>query len=96
MKAQYEHLLGCAERSNVAVQVMPMARAHHAGLEGPLTLIETPEMERLVYMECNGTSTLIAKPEEVGVFARRCAMITQQALRPEESIGLIEQLAGEL
>lgn len=96
MREQYEHLLVCAERPNVVLQVMPMSRGEHAGVEGPMTLIETPECERLVYMECNGTSTLVARPEEVGVFARRCAMIGHQALRPEESYGLIEQLAGEL
>ncbi|EST37533.1 hypothetical protein N566_12575 [Streptomycetaceae bacterium MP113-05] len=96
MKEQCQHLLECAERPNVVLQVMPMARGEHAGVEGPMTLIETPECDRLVYMECNGTSTLVARPEDVGVFARRCAMIGHQALRPEESYGLIEHLAGEL
>ncbi len=96
MKAQYVHLLTCAERANVVLQVMPMERGEHAGVEGPLTVIETSEYERLVYMECNGTSSLISKPADVGVLARRCAMISQQALRPEESYELIERLAGEL
>ena len=96
MMAQYEHMLTCAGRANVILQVMPLDRGEHAGVEGPITLIETPECERLAYMECNGTSSLVSRPEEVGAFARRYAMIGQQALRPEESLSLIEQLAGEL
>ncbi|HWM40403.1 MAG TPA: DUF5753 domain-containing protein, partial [Streptomyces sp.] len=95
MKSQYEHLLACAERPNVTLQLMPTARGAHAGLDGPMTLMETPECERLVYMEGNDKSTLVSKQDEVGVLARRCAMIRSQALRPEESLGLIEQLASE-
>lgn len=96
MKCQYEHLMACAERPNVTLQVMPTARSSHAGLQGPMKLIETPEYERLAYMEGNDKSTFVSKPEEVGVLARRCAMIRSQALPPEDSFKLIERLAGEL
>ncbi|MGW2932888.1 hypothetical protein ACWGQ5_40725 [Streptomyces sp. NPDC055722] len=47
-------------------------------------------------MEGNRHSTLVAKPEDVGVLARRYAMIRSHALRLEETTVLIEQLAGEL
>lgn len=96
MKAQYEHLLTCAERPHVTVQVMEASRFGHAGLQGPVKLVETPERETLAYMEGNGKSTIISKPDDVGPLIHRYAMICRQTLRPEESIGLIEQLAGEL
>lgn len=96
MRAQYEYLLACAQRLNVVLQVMPSSTTGHAGLQGPLTVIDTPENTTLVYMEGNGNSTLVSKPDEVGVLARRYAMIRSQALQPEESAALIEQLAGEL
>jgi transcriptional regulator with XRE-family HTH domain len=96
MKEQYDALASFAGRSNVTLQVMPGQRGSHAGLYGPMTLMETPDDERLVYMEGNGKSTLVSKPDEVGVLARRCAMIRSQALRPEESLSLIEELAEEL
>lgn len=93
MKRQYEHILSCAELPNVNVQIMPMNCGDHAGLFGPLKLIETPENERLAYFEANGKSTLVSDPKEVGSYVRRCAMISRQALRPRESLELIEQLA---
>jgi transcriptional regulator with XRE-family HTH domain len=96
MKAQYEHLLACAERPHVTIQVMEANRVGHAGLQGPVKLVETPERETLAYMEGNGHSTLISKLDEVSPLAHRHAMISRQALRPEESLVLIEQLAGEL
>jgi hypothetical protein len=96
MRAQYEYLVSCAMRPNVVLQAMPEGRAGHAGLQGALTVLDTPENSTLVYMEGNGHSTLVSKPEEVGILARRYAMIRSQALHPEESAALIEQLAGEL
>ncbi|MCX5596635.1 helix-turn-helix domain-containing protein [Streptomyces phaeochromogenes] len=96
MQRQYEYLVECATRPNLALQVMPMGRAGHACLAGPMTVIETPEEVTLVYLEGQGNSHLVSKPDEVGVLARRYAMIRTQALNPEESVILIEQLAGEL
>ncbi|MEU7056181.1 helix-turn-helix transcriptional regulator [Streptomyces sp. NPDC046197] len=96
MRVQYEHLIERAVRPNVALQVMPMSRAGHAGLAGPMTVIETPEEVTLAYLEGQGNSHLVSKPDEVGVLSRRYAMIRTQALDPEESVRLIEQLAGEL
>jgi hypothetical protein len=96
MRAQCEYLLACTERPNVVIQVMPFGKGAHAGLQGVMKLVETPEQTTLAYMEGNGHSTLVSRPNEVGVLARRYAMIRSQALRPEETAVLIEQLAGEL
>ncbi|MFL5996776.1 MAG: Scr1 family TA system antitoxin-like transcriptional regulator [Streptomyces sp.] len=96
MCRQYEYLTESAARPNITVQVMPTSRAGHACLAGPMTVIETPEEVTLVYLEGQGNSHLVSKPDEVGVLARRYAMIRTQALNPEESVSLIEQLAGEL
>ncbi|MEU6144302.1 helix-turn-helix transcriptional regulator [Streptomyces sp. NPDC047081] len=96
MRAQYEHIIEQAQRPNLAVQVIPMSRGGHAGLRGPMKLIETPEQTTLAYAESLGKSLLVSKPDEVGLLFRRYAKISQQALRPEESIALIRQLAGEL
>jgi transcriptional regulator with XRE-family HTH domain len=93
MLRQYEHIVSCAGLPNVNVQVMPTSFGDHAGLFGPLKLLETPENERLAYFEAHGKSTLVSAPAEVGSYVRRCAMISRQALRPKESLELIEQLA---
>lgn len=96
MRAQYAHLIECVSRPNVVIQVMPLARAGHAGLQGPMTLIETQDETPVAYLESNGKSILVSKPDEVGVMARRYAMIRSQALGPDESVLFIEQLMGEL
>ncbi|MBL1100861.1 helix-turn-helix domain-containing protein [Streptomyces coffeae] len=96
MRQQYEHLISCASGANVTIQVMPSSRAEHAGLHGPMKLIETSDAATLAYMESHGESSLVSKPDKVSVLARRYAMMRTQALGPEESQNFIEQLMGGL
>ncbi|KAF4405089.1 helix-turn-helix domain-containing protein [Streptomyces lycii] len=95
-KEQYRYLIECAARPNVVLQVMPLDRTGHAGLRGAMKVIETPEHTPLVYLEGQGTSLLVSKPDEVSVLMRRHTMIRTQALGLTESVAFIEQLAGEL
>ncbi|GLV78812.1 Scr1 family TA system antitoxin-like transcriptional regulator [Streptomyces hygroscopicus] len=96
MGAQHAYLIECAARPNVVIQVLPMSPGGHAGLQGPMKLVETADQAALAYTESHGKSTLISKPNEAAVLARRYAMIRSQALGPEESVSFIEQLMGEL
>ncbi|WP_431772802.1 helix-turn-helix domain-containing protein [Streptomyces cucumeris] len=95
MRQQHEQLLRYAKGSNVTLQVMPANRAEHAGLRGPMKLIETADDTILAYMESHGESSLVSKPDKVGVLVRRYAMMRTQALGPEESENFIKQLMGD-
>jgi transcriptional regulator with XRE-family HTH domain len=98
MRGQLLHLAECARKRNVTIQVMPTdrgLRGEHAGLEGPLTLVETPEHDHMVYLEAQDASQLIKDPAKVSTYAQRYAKIRAQALGPDESLGLIERLAGD-
>lgn len=99
LKGQLLYLVECGRRRNVTIQVMPLNRGasgEHAGLEGPMKLVETPDHEHVVYMEAQDRSSLVRKPEEVTVYLQRYAMIRAQALSPAESLRFLDQLAGEL
>ncbi|MFF7728280.1 helix-turn-helix transcriptional regulator [Streptomyces sp. NPDC008001] len=99
MRNQLKHLLECAERPNVTIQVLPLdrgLRGAHAGVRGPMKLVQTPDHRMMVYLEVQDTSNLLSEPAEVTRHFHRYAMIRAQALGPDESLGLIERLAGEL
>ncbi|GGX89000.1 helix-turn-helix domain-containing protein [Streptomyces hiroshimensis] len=99
MRGQLNHLAEYARRPNVNIQILPMdrgLRGQHAGAEGPMKLVQTPDHRMLVYLEVEGTSNLISDPPEVTRRFHRYAKIRAQALGPDESLGLIERLAGEL
>ncbi|MFF4181967.1 Scr1 family TA system antitoxin-like transcriptional regulator [Streptomyces sp. NPDC001691] len=98
MRAQMHHLIACTRKRNVSVFVLPLdcgTGGEHAGARGGITLVETPEHDHLAYLEVQGESLLITDPAKVSTFTQRYAKIRAQALGHRESLGLIEELAGE-
>ncbi|MFD7226558.1 Scr1 family TA system antitoxin-like transcriptional regulator [Streptomyces sp. NPDC059881] len=98
MREQLLYLAECARRRNVTLQVLPLdagLSGEYAGARGGLELVETPEHDRLAYLEMQGESLLIRDPAKVSTLFQRYARIRAQALDPRESLGLIQQLAGE-
>ncbi|MCF3184480.1 helix-turn-helix transcriptional regulator [Streptomyces polychromogenes] len=90
------HLLTCAELPDVSIQVMPLEQPVHAGLNGPFTLLETPDHQHFGYTESQRGSHLIADLDEVSILARKYAMLRTQALNTEQTRGLLGRLLGEL
>ncbi|WP_329316658.1 helix-turn-helix domain-containing protein [Streptomyces sp. NBC_01262] len=94
-KQQLEHLLEIGKQRNATIQVIRMSYDGHAGLDGPMTLLETPQRRLLAYLEVQGRSMLIDDRDEVSELHMRYSMIRSQALTPRDSAKLIEQIAGE-
>ncbi|MER6122529.1 helix-turn-helix transcriptional regulator [Streptomyces sp. NPDC001795] len=98
LRGQLRLLAEDARRDNVCVQVLPMdrgLRGTHAGDRGAMKLVETKDHEHVVYMEIEDQGILVSDPTEVSQLAHRCAKIRAQALSPDDSLSLIERLAGE-
>lgn len=72
-----------------------MDRTPHAAVDGPMVLLETPEHERLVYLEVQRASFLVEDPDEVSGYHHKYGMPRSQALSPEESMRLLDGLPGE-
>lgn len=89
------HLLGCADLPGITLQIMPLARRTHAGLDGPFILLETPDYQRIAYTESQRGSQLISDPDEISILAQRYAMLRTQALNTEETKDLLDELLGE-
>ncbi|TLS46374.1 transcriptional regulator [Streptomyces montanus] len=79
----------------VTLQIMPLGRNFHAGLAGPFILIETPDHQRIAYVEGQRRGWLIADPDEVSILERKYAMLRTQALNPEETKRMLDRLLGE-
>ncbi|MEU0068341.1 helix-turn-helix transcriptional regulator [Streptomyces sp. NPDC006332] len=92
---QLRHLREYAGLPGLALQILPLGRTAHAGLEGPFILLETPEHQRLAYSETQRGSTLIADPDEVGILTQKYAMLRTQALNTEDTRDLLDRLLGE-
>ncbi|MFI8303409.1 Scr1 family TA system antitoxin-like transcriptional regulator [Streptomyces sp. NPDC085927] len=89
-----EHVLDLAELRNVEVQVMPLVRTAHAGLAGPMQLLETSEARWFAYNEGQRGGLFVSDPREVSVLQMRYARMRSQALSLEDSLGLLQQMRG--
>ncbi|WP_406480034.1 Scr1 family TA system antitoxin-like transcriptional regulator [Streptomyces platensis] len=94
LREQIRHLRRCAELPYLGLQIMPTKRGNHAGLDGPMILLETPEHEHLAYIEGQLISYLIDDPDQVSILQQKYGMLRSQALTPDESIGLLDDLLG--
>lgn len=97
MREQLVYLAECARRRNVNLQVLPLDAGlggEYTADRGNLTVVETPEHDRVAFLEIQGESVLISDRPKISTLMQRYAKIRAQALDPRESLGLIEKLAG--
>ncbi|MCT7354174.1 helix-turn-helix domain-containing protein [Streptomyces sp. 15-116A] len=91
-----DHVLQIAELRNVEIQVMPLVRESHAGLHGPLQLLETPENRWFAYVEGQQSGQLINDRKVGSVLQRRYVRMRAQALSLPDSVSLLQRMRGDL
>ncbi|MFC8665540.1 Scr1 family TA system antitoxin-like transcriptional regulator [Streptomyces sp. NPDC057199] len=92
-----DHLLDLNDRHwNIELQLMPLRQTKHAGLDGPVQLLETPENEWFAYSEGQQTGVLISDRKEISLIQQRYAKMRSQALTPEDSVSLLREMRGAL
>ncbi|MEU1018713.1 MULTISPECIES: helix-turn-helix transcriptional regulator [unclassified Streptomyces] len=96
LKEQLHHILGIGQLRHVEVQVMPHARHVHAGLNGSMILLETAERRQLAYVEGPSGGYFVCEQPYLGDLFGKYGILRAQALNPEESAKLIEQVAQGL
>ncbi|MFH8991505.1 helix-turn-helix domain-containing protein [Streptomyces sp. NPDC017940] len=89
-----DHVLTVAVRRNIELQIMPLVRETHAGLGGPIRLLETPSNKWFAYCEGQESGQLISDPTVVSMHQKRYARMRSQALSFEESVSLLERMRG--
>ncbi|MFH0515639.1 helix-turn-helix domain-containing protein [Streptomyces sp. M41] len=91
-----DHVLEAAELRNVEFQIMPQIQETHAGLDGPMRLLETPENQWYAYCEGQESGQLVADPKVVSMLKMRYARMRSQALTIKDSVSLLQRMRGEL
>jgi transcriptional regulator with XRE-family HTH domain len=91
-----DHLLELSAQFNVELQIMPRYQPDHAGFDGPLMLLESPDNKWFSYAEGQRGGMLIADSKEVSIMLQRYARLRSQALTSEDSRSLLKQLRGAL
>ncbi|MER5305840.1 helix-turn-helix transcriptional regulator [Streptomyces lasiicapitis] len=91
-----DHVVAATSARNIELQVMPLARGVHSGLDGPIRLLETPENRWFGYCEGQESGQFVSEPKVISTLQMRYAKLRSQALTPEDSVRLLEQLRGAL
>ncbi|MBL1081855.1 helix-turn-helix domain-containing protein [Streptomyces actinomycinicus] len=95
MAEALRHIAGLAHRGRVIVQVLPFEAGAHAAMQGAVKLMDFEEAPPLVYFEGVGTGRLEDDPEIVRHQRFTYELLTASALRPENSLALIEVVAQD-
>jgi transcriptional regulator with XRE-family HTH domain len=91
---QIDRILELAELRNIEVQILPSARESHAGIDGPMQLLETPDNRWLGYCEGQESGQFLSDRKVVSMLQMRYARLRSQALSLEDSLSLLRQTRG--
>ncbi|GAA2948474.1 MULTISPECIES: helix-turn-helix domain-containing protein [Streptomyces] len=95
LRRQLEHLVQTAQLRNVAIQVMPIDREEHAGMQGERQVLKFGDGSALGRSEGAFNGRAVDDPKQLRILELRYGMIRAQALTPRESLAFIKQLLGE-
>ncbi|MEU7648475.1 helix-turn-helix domain-containing protein [Streptomyces huasconensis] len=95
LRGQLEHLLHIGQLRNTSLQVMPIDREEHAGVDGSITMLKFRDGRAVGRSPGVAGGRPVEEPKQLRVLELRYGMIRAQALTPRESLAFIEQLLGE-
>ncbi|MET9076462.1 helix-turn-helix transcriptional regulator [Streptomyces sp. NPDC004232] len=91
-----DHILEIGTLRNVEIQVMPLVQEKHAGLQGPICLLETPAHKWFAYNEGQESGLLLSDAKLVSIIQTRYARMRSQALTITDSMSLLQRMRGDL
>ncbi|MGJ7414454.1 helix-turn-helix domain-containing protein [Streptomyces cinereoruber] len=94
-RAQLERLLEVGRLRNVELQVMPMDREEHAGVDGGIEVLKFSDGSAVGRSPVVANGRPVTERKQLHILELRYGIIRAQALTPRESTVLIEQLLGE-
>ncbi|MEU7179700.1 MULTISPECIES: helix-turn-helix domain-containing protein [Streptomyces] len=89
-----DHLLECTVLRNAELQIMPLSQGVHAGMDGPIRLLETPDNQWFGYCEGQEYGHFVSDPKVISLLHMRYAKLRSQALTPEDSRSLLKRMRG--
>ncbi|MGV9280885.1 helix-turn-helix domain-containing protein [Streptomyces sp. NPDC003730] len=96
MQEQLAHLLACAERPHITLQVLPFALGAHAAAVGSFVMLRGQARELdVVYVDLLGGGLFMEKPEELERYRLAFDYLSAQALDLESSVELIDRVSKE-
>ena len=96
MRAQLERIIDRASLDKVTFQLIPLGLGAHPGLESNFIILdfETPMVNDVVYVEGLVGNIYLEDSSDLERYKHIFSRLHSIALGPEESVSLVEQIAG--
>ena len=97
MRRQIEHLIECAARPNITIQVLPFAAGWHPAMYGMFWIYRFPDdtMPDVVYSEGLTSAYYLNKTEETAKYTEALDRMAAQAATPDQSISILREILKE-
>ncbi|MFJ4815826.1 helix-turn-helix domain-containing protein [Streptomyces sp. NPDC088801] len=95
LRGQLERLLEAAQLRNVELQVMPIEREAHAGVDGSIEVLKFEDGSAIGRSPAVANGRPVSDLRQLRILELRYGIVRAQALTPPESTAFIEQLLGE-
>jgi len=98
MKAQLEHLAGCADLPQVTLQALPYSVGGHPGMPGSFAIMRFPDAGAgdVVYIETQASTLFLESDTDLSRFGAIFEHLRALALPPDASVDLIRGVARDL
>lgn len=90
---QLMHVVELSQRDTIIVQVIPFRVGEHAGFNGPVVLASVDGAE-VAYIDNALRGDVVEKSEDVAVIRRIWQRLSAKAMREDESIEMIKEVAS--
>jgi transcriptional regulator with XRE-family HTH domain len=96
MRGQLRHLLACAQRPGITLQVLPFEVGGHAAAGGPFSILRfaEPDLPDIVYLEQLTSALYLDRREAVEHYIEVMDRLCVTALPAQESTEMIANVAG--
>jgi hypothetical protein len=97
MRRQLDKLVNAAEQPHVTLQVLPLSRGAHGGMDGAFTILlfEEQANQNLVFAANGAGGLFLEKDDEIERYASIFAGLRRDALDPGRTIEMIATLSKE-
>jgi len=92
---QLLHLVNCAARPGITLQIVPWTAGLHAGLSGGFVVLDFPLDDPAVYIETPMDSLFLEEPDDVQRYRLRLDNIRTKALDTQASVERVRDLTEQ-
>jgi transcriptional regulator with XRE-family HTH domain len=98
MRGQLRHLLACAQRPGITLQVLPFRVGGHAAAGGPFSILRfaEPDLQDVVYIEQLTSALYLDKPVEVDSYLEVMEQLCLQAEPVANTTKVLQQILSDI